>query len=259
MGVRVIEKGKTGAWYPMNETAVQRLNDPEHITGRRVRIGKFYFPHGSSAFRECPNCGKLTCFLGDSWGYDSETLFPPQIINNGGVDINPRSMEEREARNNGVNDAVQCIHCGAITEAHHSAMIMQTNFKGGHPPYIEEIQRDMKVAIENAKHIILFGYSFPSDDFIYHSIFAARKRLDDQLKCSIVGYGSGAPDKWLSGQELKQYVEQNESDGVAVVYKNVKPLFNEKNIRLYGKGIPEVFLFNNAVSKTRVDQLLDWC
>ncbi|GAY77991.1 hypothetical protein NBRC111894_3545 [Sporolactobacillus inulinus] len=30
----------------------------------------------------------------------------------------------------GVFDAVQCTRCGQITEAHHTPLVMQTNFKG---------------------------------------------------------------------------------------------------------------------------------
>lgn len=77
MGVRKIDSDDLGIWYPMNETAVQRLNDPEHETGRRVRVGKIYFPHGMHGFRECPNCGKLIVYLGDEWGYKSKSLLPP--------------------------------------------------------------------------------------------------------------------------------------------------------------------------------------
>ncbi|OLN24121.1 hypothetical protein BTO30_01530 [Domibacillus antri] len=54
MAVRSIGGTEPEAWFPMNETAVQRLNDPDYETGRRVRIGKFYFPHGCHGFRECP-------------------------------------------------------------------------------------------------------------------------------------------------------------------------------------------------------------
>ncbi|MBE1555394.1 hypothetical protein H4683_002499 [Filibacter limicola] len=44
MAVRVIDGPTPEAWFPMNETVVQRLNDPDHSTDRRIRIGKFYSP-----------------------------------------------------------------------------------------------------------------------------------------------------------------------------------------------------------------------
>ncbi|QAT40533.1 hypothetical protein [Clostridium sp. JN-9] len=80
MAVRKIDSEDQDIWYPLNETVVQRLNDHEHKTDRRVRIGKFYFPHGSSNWRECPNCGKLFMYLGNEWDTHSKSLFPPQLI-----------------------------------------------------------------------------------------------------------------------------------------------------------------------------------
>lgn len=81
MAVRKIDGDNPSHWFPMNETAVQRLNDPEHVTSRRVRVGKFYFPHGCHGFRECPNCGKLTFYLGSKWKLDSPDLFPLKLLN----------------------------------------------------------------------------------------------------------------------------------------------------------------------------------
>lgn len=258
MAVRAIGGPTPEASFPMNETAVQRLNDPEHATGRRVRIGKFYFPHGCHGFRECPNCGKLTFYLGNEWGISSETLFPPQIIRELAYEDSARSIEERNAHEDGTVDAIQCTHCGTMTEANHSAIVMQTNFKGNHPPFIEEIQRDMKVAIEKAKHIILFGYSFPSDDFTYRSIFAARKQMGkDEPYCSIVNYDENAEDRWMYGDEMDKFAEKY-PEGISEIYKRMVPLFGKEKIRVYGYGIPKVFMKDNKTDKIKVEQLMDW-
>lgn len=265
MAVREIESPESGkenlqpgAWFPMNETAVQRLNDSEHQTGRRVRIGKFYFPHGCHGFRECPNCGKLTFYLGNEWNINSESLFPPPIISDFLFDSPPRSKEEFDAHESDMSDAIQCVHCGTITEQHHSAIIMQTNFKGSHPPYIEEIQRDMKVAIEKANHVILFGYSFPDDDFIYRSIFAARRQMGESpLKCSIVNYDPNAEDRWMYKDDMEKFKGKYKGE-LSNLYSRVVNLFGEDNIRVYGQGIPNVFLRDDKVDGQKIQELLNW-
>ena len=69
-GSRVeIRKGRDPKtpWHPMNEASAQRLNDPDHGSGDRVRISKFLFPHGCLWWRECPDCGKLSSYMGDAW------------------------------------------------------------------------------------------------------------------------------------------------------------------------------------------------
>ena len=43
------------------------------------------------------------------------------------------------------------------TEQHHTPMQMQSNFKSPPPPFMDEIQRDMRVIVGNADHVILMG------------------------------------------------------------------------------------------------------
>ncbi|GEB78093.1 hypothetical protein [Sporolactobacillus inulinus] len=254
MAVRKVNGGTPGAWFPMNETAVQRLNDPDHHTDRRVRIGKFYFPHGCHGFRQCPKCGKLTFYLGNDWTFDSDSLFPPQII----PSLSPkkaRSTEEEKAIKGGVYDAVQCTHCGQITEAHHTPLVMQTNFKGGNPSFIEEIQSDMKVALEKAKHIIFAGYSLPTDDFIYRSILAARHNMKGAVKCSVIGYSEGAKDKWLYAKDMQLKKKQDNSAFIQTCQR-VADIFGVENVRGYAQGIPNVFLKNGQADKGKVEEML---
>lgn len=259
MAVRGIGGETPQAWFPMNETAVQRLNDSDHSTSRRVRIGKFYFPHGCHGFRECPNCGKLTFYLGNEWNISSSSLFPPQIIKELAYPGSARSKEELDAHEKGVWDAVQCTHCGTITEAHHSAIVMQTNFKGNHPPFIEEIQRDMKVAIEKAEHVILFGYSFPEDDFVYRSIFASRKQMGENApKCSIVNFDDNAEDQWMDCSKMDNFTNLYPFSNLTNIYKRMSTLFGKENVRTYGKGIPEVFTSNGCTDPRKVETLMDW-
>ncbi|WAA12020.1 hypothetical protein [Fervidibacillus halotolerans] len=256
MAVRSVEETTPEAWFPLNETAVLRLNNEEHVTDRRVRIGKFYFPHGSHGFRECPNCGKLTFFLGNEWKVKTDSLFPPSIIPSLAKGNRPKSIEEKRAYEEGAYDALQCPHCGSLTYAYHTPIIMQTNFKGSYPPYIEEIQRDMKVAVSKAKHIILFGYSLPSDDIQYRSMLAAKK--NDGVKCSLVNFHEHGPDQWLYGDDLKQFIQSHPHDSVSEIAKQVIDLFGKEHVRAYLAGIPKVFTENNHVSRKKVEQLLHW-
>lgn len=253
MAVRRVDGNNPAQWFPFNETVVQRLNDPEYNPGRRVRVGKFYFPHGCYGFRECPNCGKLTVYLGDEWSIYSKTLFPPMILPSLSFYC-PRSEEEKKAWQNGIRDAIQCVHCGQITESHHTAMVMQTQLKEQHPPFLEEIQRDMKVAIEHTKHIVLLGYSLPEDDFLYRTILSARKK-DGTVKCSIVNFQQDLPDKWLYRQEWEKY---KLDDSLKSLCERVSSIFGKENVRLYGAGVPAVFLHHGRASAEKVKQLLQW-
>mgnify|MGYP000243296191 FL=1 len=95
MGVRKVDGETPEVWYPFNESIVNRINTQEYRTGRKVRIGKFYFPHGCLGWRECPNCGKLVCYLGNTeWKYNSNSLFPPSISNDFGFKI--KSNQEKK-------------------------------------------------------------------------------------------------------------------------------------------------------------------
>ncbi|WP_152525322.1 hypothetical protein [Sporolactobacillus laevolacticus] len=256
IAVRNVEGKKPFAWFPMNETAVQQLNDEEYLTGRRVRIGKFYFPHGCHGFRQCPKCGKLTFYLGNEWLIDSPSLFPPQILPSLSPRM-PRSLEEKEAMDAGIYDAVQCIHCGTITETHHTAITMQTQFKAVQPSFIQEIQNDMKVALENARHIIFAGYSLPDDDFIGRIILSARRKMDsEKVKCSVIGFDRDAEDKWMYGEHLKNYFQSHENSGLTNTCRRVAGIFGEKNVRAYGAGFPNVFMKNGKADKEKVEEMM---
>lgn len=241
MGVRRIDSKNLDIWYPMNESVVQRLNDENHETGRRVRVGKLYFPHGMHGFRECPNCGKLIAYLGDEWNFKSESLLPPLPLASLGNKCNARTEEELKEKKNR-NDILQCMFCGTMTEFHHTTMIMQSAFKDSHPTFIEDIQRDMKLSLENAKHIIFFGYSLPDDDFMYKSILRARlSRSSKSLVCSVVGIDSKAPSKWMYGKELDDFLKENTRSNFSKTIKRAKDIFG-LDVRAHGQGIPDIFL-----------------
>ncbi|MCO7176443.1 hypothetical protein ACFP7A_11350 [Sporolactobacillus kofuensis] len=256
IAVRKVEDQTPSAWFPMNETAVQQLNDDTYMSGRRVRIGKFYFPHGCHGFRQCPKCGKLTFYLGNEWRIDSSSLFPPQILPSLSPKI-PRSCEEKVAMESGIYDAVQCTHCGTITESHHTAFTTQTNFKLIQPSFIQEIQNDMKVALENAKHLIFAGYSLPNDDFIDRIMLSARRKMDgDKVRCSIIGFNKEAEDQWMYGEDLKKFCRIHNHSGLAATRDRVAGIFGEENVRGYAAGFPHVFMENGRVSEGKVEEMM---
>lgn len=261
MGVRQVDGNDPAVRYPMNETVVQRLNDPEHQS-RRIRIGKFYFPHGSFNWRECPYCGKLSMWLGNSWGTFSESLFPPTLLPDS-MDINGRvrSTEEENAIKLGILDAIQCPHCGAITDTRHTPTIMQSSFKGNPPSFVEEVQRDMRITLEHTKHLIFIGYSLPPDDFIYRSLLAARTATrNEKVFCSIVGYQEGIPDHWITkgSNEYFEYISKKNSDLNETV-KQITDIFgNSVPVRVDGQGFPNVILDQETgcVSEFKVRELI---
>lgn len=250
MTVRKIEKEAedNNIWYPANETVISRLNEKNKRTSRKIRIGKFYFPHGSLAWRECPNCGKLSSYLGGDWKIDSVNLFPPNIGNNFGFS----SKNKEEGQKTGI---ILCPFCSEKMEVKHTEIIMQSNFKLNYPPYIEEIQRDMKVAISKAKHLVFMGYSLPKDDLIYRSILSTKIKSDTVITI-VLGYDKNAKDKFLDGKELEEYLK-NAEDDIKSIYKFFKDLLSEKGkIRIYFKGIPNVFAGSNKIEiKERVKEL----
>lgn len=254
LGVRQVDSTKPRVWYPCNETATQRLNDREHVTDRRLRIGKFYFPHGSTSFRECPNCGKLMVAFGDDWDVFSETLFPPPLLkcfSEGAAWHNyRRCKQEEDAFGKGRGDQIICPFCATMTESRHVPLIMQSSFKGERPPYLEEIQRDMRVALERAKHIVLLGYSLPADDFVYRAFLSARKNRSSKPYCSILNRAGGAKPGWLAAAQLPESAKKME------VVRRAISLFEEGNVRVCLEGMPQGILSNGAICEDRVRELL---
>jgi hypothetical protein len=258
---------KVHLWYPMNEASAQRLNDREHTTGRRVRIEKFLFPHGCVCWRECPNCGKLTAYFGQKWEIDSAALIsPPPLKGFWDSDaLLPRlGTDEENAWSQGKVDARACAHCNVLTYTQHTTTIMQSNFKGTPPPFIQEIQNDLRVAVETAEHIILFGYSLPPDDVTYRAFFAARRQKKGvkEVHCSVV-VGTDYGDVWYM---------PNDIESILVEMKHTKPceppattlqaaidIFGKNNVRYYGGGIPNVFCDGNNASREKFNQLINWC
>ena len=251
-------------WHPMNESSAQRLNDPDHRSGDRIRISKFLFPHGCLWWRECPDCGKLSSYMGDTWEWDSPTLIPPPPLKAFVQDgmFNARFDKEREAWGKGEVDARACVHCQTLTYAHHTQTRMQSSFKAPPPPFLDEIKRDLRVAVQNADHIVLMGYSLPPDDVDYRAFFAARRRLGSKnekpVKCSVVG-GTEHGSRWFGPSEWPAMLPRMEKGKApCTTLEAARDLFERENVRFYGGGVPSVFLDGGRVTDSAVDKLLTW-
>ena len=240
-------------WHSMNEPAVQRLNE----VGECLRVTKFLLPHGCICWRECPNCGKLSNYLGDRWKLKSRTLIPPPPFREFVPDLKPEDArnEEREAWKKGEVDARACVHCGTLTYAHHTSTVMQSNFKARPPSFIEEMQRDLRVVLKKAHHIVLLGYSLPPDDVGYRALLAAHGQgiAGEPVRCTVVGKQKGH-ERWIGPAELGKNRDLQKDTAVGAA----QDLFGRDNVRFYGGGIPEVFSRGGVVTDQAVERLFNW-
>ena len=253
-------------WQPMSIASAKHLNHLDHGSQVRMRVSRYLFPHGCLWWRECPNCGKLSSYKSDDWEIDSETFLPPPPIKAFVNEITYKSWceengkrTEEDAWGRGYVDARACVHCKTLTYSFHTPVIMQTNFKTRPPPYLEEIQRDMRVVVQGADHVVLMGYSLPPDDATYRAFLAARVNRKNSsgnsgatVKCSVVGKEKNYESRWYYPEDLR-----NEENPPAVVTAACE-LFGKDHVRFFGAGIPAVFLDGGAVTEQAVKRLLTW-
>lgn len=259
---RISERNPGTIWHPMNEAAAQRLNDPDHGATDVIRINKFLYPHGCLNWRECPDCGKLSSYLGNKWDIDSPVLFPPPPLRAfvQGVEFPYYRDEERRQWKKGNVDARACVNCHTLTYAHHTPLLMQSSFKNAPPPFLEDLKRSLRVLVQQADHIVFMGYSLPQDDVDYRAFFAARRRRDPDrgpVRCSVV-VGTEGPQRWLGPSALSDLRLQSLGDAQRRTVKAAQDLFGTTNVRFYGGGIPYVFLDGSSVTDEAVGRLLQW-
>lgn len=244
-------EGNIVSTLEFTEAVASRENEDVHIGSELNRCGKFYFAHGSSNWRECPVCGRMTFYNGDSkskWEYKSKQLIPPFPIPLFESDkITTLTKKEKEWREKLRYDSLQCMHCGSETHASDAPMIMQTMYKSTPTSFLEEIQRNVKVSLEKARHIVLLGYSLPPDDTIWQHAFAEgmRNRIesDNHAYCSVV-VGYLGEERWLDSDELESYISnyKNKGEGYGVdTIENAIAIFGKDNVRAWTGGIPQVF------------------
>ena len=78
-----------------------------------------------------------------------------------------------------------------------------------------EIQKKMRLEIENAERIIFVGYSLPADDFEYRTMFLSKNK-DKEIY--VVTFQEGGLNEWLP------YDKITNKDGIETFYN------------LFGKG-----------------------
>lgn len=236
------------------ESVASRQNEEDHVGTPYNRAGKFYFAHGSSNWRECPICGRMTFYFGydeNRWKYKSKQLIPPmpfpifEIIPDSAL-----TKREIQWRNQLHFDSLQCMHCGAETRATDAPMIMQTMHKSTPTSFLEEIQRNVKVSIGKAEHIVLLGYSLPTDDTIWQQAFAegVRSRVNGSKRvyCSVVVCEKDNQQHWMKGKKLEDYINSHENKkdsaewGIPTI-ENAIAIFGMENVRVWAGGIPQVF------------------
>jgi hypothetical protein len=166
------------------------------------------------------------------------------------------------------NDVIQCPYCEHFTYSHNAPIIYQTNFKGTHSSFIEEIQREAKVCISKTKHVVLMGYQLPSDDIAWRNAIMARKDSsakdkERQYYCSVV-VGHKGEDCWLEGKELQCWIDQKKGKvpheklvdyGIPAIIAALS-IFGDENVRAYTGGIPQVWCSGGIANKSKIEDLL---
>jgi hypothetical protein len=205
--------------------------------------------------------------LGQKWEIDSAALIPPPPLKgfwDSDALLPTLGNDETKEWSEGKVDARACAHCNVLTYAQHTSTIMQSNFKGAPPPFIQEIQNELRVAVENAEHIILFGYSLPPDDVTYRAFFAARrqKKGAKEVHCSVV-VGTEYDDKWYGSDDIENLLTEmklkNPCESPATTLQAACDIFGKANVRFYGGGIPNVFCDGETASKEKFNRLINWC
>ena len=235
--------------YSQSETSVFRSNEYT-VPGNPVsRIGGFFFAHGCCNWRECPSCGRMMYYLGDRWGYDSvhaNPPFPVPLFENN--DFN-RTAKEEEWKSKLRYDSLECISCSGETIASNAPMIMQTMIKGMPTSFLDEVQRESRVLLRKARHVVLFGYQLPPDDILWQESFAeavrCRKDTDDKAYCTVV-VGHLGEKRWLYGDDMVEYAEKHRYTKDAVgrgarAIVNAVAIFGKGQVRTWCGGIPQVF------------------
>ena len=138
------------------------------------------------------------------------------------------------------------MHCGSETHASDAPMIMQTMYKSTPTSFLEEIQRNVKVSLEKARHVVLLGYSLPPDDTIWQHAFAegVRSRIETKNAafCTVV-VGFRGERRWIYSDDLDSYIKNYRCvDGYgADAIENAISIFGKKKVRAWTGGIPQVF------------------
>jgi DNA-directed RNA polymerase subunit RPC12/RpoP len=225
----------TAKWYPYNESVAYRLNDSDRNTDRKVVLIPTFFPHGQTNWLDCPYCGKLSAYLGDSFKLRSSSLAMRSPLT--------------------ADDYYKCVHCGSKLTTKDSAMLLQTLYKSK-TPYLEEIQRAMRIKVEEAEYLIFIGYSLPEDDIDYKSFFRSAKTVHNNKKVFVVLKGDNFENRWYEAVEILKMISDDINNKEIIL--RYCAIFGKKNVFISMVGFPTAMDLVTSLLKTnlRLDGLI---
>lgn len=197
---------ENGVWYPFTESAAFIANSEKYDTKRRILLVKCFFPHGSINLFKCSSCAKHSYYLGD--------LTVKGVV---------KKLTDRSEK-----PLYRCPYCGKNIYATDFDALTQSNFKVRNS-FLEETRLSMMKELREAERLVFIGYSMPSDDTDYITMF---KSLYENVKeVFVVAYAEGAKNDFLPYEKLP---EDKEKDGL----KNFDSVFKEK-ARYNMAGFPQ--------------------
>lgn len=201
------KNGNDDFWYPFTESAACNVNSTEYDTTRKVVLLKCFYPHGAMNLFKCPACAKHSYYLGD--------LHIDSVIDKINYDDN--------------DEIYNCPYCENKIYSKDFDVLAQSNFKTRNS-FLEEIRLSMMQELRSAKTLVFIGYSMPSDDVDYITMFKS-------LNCSIdkiytILYDDKSQNRFVSYSELNDKSKEK--------VKNFHNVFGDKV--LYNMaGVPMAF------------------
>lgn len=191
-------------WYPYNESVATRINDPDYNCSRVVTLVRTYYPHGLMNFYQCKCCHKHVLNIGD--------LKYEDIV------------KERDLLRN--NEVIKCPFCGKSIKEFDLDVLLQSNFKII-SNYLKELRYDMINALESANELIFIGYSLPSDDVDYMTLFKNIIANNPNLKVKVVLYDSS-----ITENEFIDYKDQK----IGLISISNKEVVN-RYLKVFGENV----------------------
>ena len=120
-------------------------------------------------------------------------------------------------------------------------ILVQSGLKMSPSWLLQRVAHDIDAEIMKARHIVLLGYSLPSDDLIWIAELMARKqRVKEDVFCSFVSKQTGETNRWLTGDEIERCLDRYD-DGKDFKWKSIRrvvSMFGKDHVRVNLKGFP---------------------
>ena len=195
-------KQKNGElWYPFTEPAAFITNQEKYDTTRRVILVKCLSPHGSMNLFKCPNCAKHSYYLGD---------------------LSVKSLAENLNYDGEEFSLYSCPYCNTGISCWNVDALHQSNFKTRNA-FLEELRISMITELRKAKRLVFIGYSMPSDDVDYLTIF---KSLSNSIEEVYVVLKSDKGNNYFVAYEDLDKEEQEKVKTFRTVFKGKLVYYN---------------------------------